>query len=828
MQAPKDTLRTHAARDVDVTWLLQQLSDTPAETLCRHMEPASECNVCKHLPSGGATGQAQGEQQPLRLCFSIDRSAEKCKTPRRNEQVQKGADELLKLQRWANDVQTFFVRSIFTVVKPTSESGADKGRGHGLDLGAIGKAAEGIFVPVLPLFEDRSAPEAAAAADAAAADADLAGMDSGVATVAGFAGEDSAAVLNLGDMNKFLAEQRRSMAEQLASLKAAFPAADGAALISAAEATMLTGMQHMSEIVQHFCDGMDYIECMLRTQLVAAIGKQVTLQDFNQYMLFHDTKLYREEYAPQPFCFAVRRPEHYPEGTVSIESRGDKGLEPIYTMRRQMAEPVPRMTFRLDAATNVDFTGERFLHGYVTHQFGGGRSAPLSLVARARQFSCFMLVIGKLGSATTFQPKHALILQNKDELNIPLMLEQLPTPKAFRDAVESLSPEQQRFAKAYRGMQLEGSVFGLMVVQLKPQLETLLNLEEDSLTKEIKLTQTLLTLFMDYQIPSDLLSFDGDASLPAAEKLAAVKEHVAAIDEMIAAEKAAEVEASKQQYAYDSGGAPPPPSAAAFGSAQPEMMSAQPAFGAPAMRSAGFGSMQRGGGGGGGGGFGGGGPRMKKSMSRNAEPRVMASTAARQPAMMMESAPMEHDAMAYSADAAPSKTPQQSAGQPQQPEGEGAAAEGGAVDFTQIPAALDKKFEALDEDACLRATTIEVGETWSKKAKKALLAKATTRNMNAEQQRAEKDNAFDLLDALSRSGSLSLNTVALHVMVAATHNFERSLMDVIIQDSVNPIEKVERSSLIVASTIADCEVSELIKPAQLERLQATNAKLLGA
>jgi hypothetical protein len=31
----------------------------------------------------------------------------------------------------------------------------------------------------------------------------------------------------------------------------------------------------------------------------------------------------------------------------------------------------------------------------------------------------------------------------------------------FRDAIESLSPEQQRFAKAIRAMQLESTLFGM-------------------------------------------------------------------------------------------------------------------------------------------------------------------------------------------------------------------------------------------------------------------------------------------------------------------------------------------------------------------------------
>ena len=97
-----------------------------------------------------------------------------------------------------------------------------------------------------------------------------------------------------------------------------------------------------------------------------------------------------------------------------------------------------------------------------------------------------------------FQPEHALIIQNKDELKIPLILETIPAPQEFRDAIESLSPEQQAFCKAYRKMQLAGSLFAVAVVQIKPQLERLLNLPHDALTKEVKMCQDLMSLFIEY------------------------------------------------------------------------------------------------------------------------------------------------------------------------------------------------------------------------------------------------------------------------------------------------------------------------------------------
>ena len=59
-------------------------------------------------------------------------------------------------------------------------------------------------------------------------------------------------------------------------------------------------------------------------------------------MDFHGQRLFKPEYAPKPFCFAVRRPDHYPEGTLTIEhlsldSIGTSGA--IHTICRRVAEP---------------------------------------------------------------------------------------------------------------------------------------------------------------------------------------------------------------------------------------------------------------------------------------------------------------------------------------------------------------------------------------------------------------------------------------------------------------------------------------------------------
>jgi len=166
--------------------------------------------------------------------------------------------------------------------------------------------------------------------------------------------------------------------------------------------------------------------------------------------------------------------------------------------------------------------------------------------ARARQFSSFVLVVGTMTSHNCMQPKEAIILRNKDEINIPLLLNKIPTATEFKDAIVSLSPEQQRFAKAFRSMQLESSVMGICIVQIKPQLEKLLGLPPDSLTKEMKLTEDLLQLFVEFQVPSDMMSYDGEGNANAVstkEKVATVKNNVNSVLGVIAEQKKQQLEA---------------------------------------------------------------------------------------------------------------------------------------------------------------------------------------------------------------------------------------------------------------------------------------------
>jgi len=156
----------------------------------------------------------------------------------------------------------------------------------------------------------------------------------------------------------------------------------------------------------------------------------------------------------------------------------------------------------------------------------------------------------------------------------------------------------------------------------------------------------------------------------------------------------------------------------------------------------------------------------------------------------------------------------------------GGGAEGGAVDFTKVPAELDARFEEHDVDGALRATTIKVGPIWQKRSQKALLAKPTNSTLGEAEQKSGKAAAFDLLDGLSRSGTLPIDCASLHVVLCTTHCFDDSLIDTVVLRNANPIEKLERSSLIIGETILGTPAAQLLRHEEVERVAKFSAPML--
>jgi hypothetical protein len=753
--------------------------------------------------------------------FKIDTKNETTKTPLRNEDIENTTDFMHRLATWTRKVSTFFQhhveRNILSRHNPTgSPPPSSAAQLRSLSSGAI-------FCPIQPLLEEAETTKISEEQKEAEEE-----PKSSLAF--GCAGDDveDSPMLTTKDMNKLLNEQIRTIQEATTALQKIFPNKQMAKLVSVAEATIVLLCRHVEELGSQYQQSMGYIELMLTNQLITAIGKRVEAKDLDQFVKYHNTKLL--DPPPQPFCQAIRRPAHYPEGMLSIEGdTGDGTMDPVHTIVRQVESSAP-LQVPLNAATTLELTGNIYLHGWVQHRFQSSHKS-YQLTARARQFSSFILVVGTMVQPNRLEPKNAIIIQNKDEVLIPLLLNELPTPKEFKDAIKSLSPEQQRFAKAFRSMQLESSVFGVCVIQMKPQLESLLGLPNDALTKEMQLTQDLMKLFVEYQVPSDLLSYDGEHDETVQEKVGNVKEHAKAVldviresetkqleDNVMQADMAIERAAADSPYSFDYNSEEDEEEETMMGM---EFMSA-PSFAlfseaAPAPRFARAATARIN-------------PwtgmdaALPPDWDRFASPTLGATNSWKADSPDFDWSGERPESLEKEANASvPTEDALSHNTSPSLPTGECIS-----MDFATIPKLVDVAIEKHDTDNALRSTIIKAGTIWTRRRQETLLAKMECKTLGAEDIKTEKNKAFDLLDALSRSGSLPIACSELHVIVAVTHCFENDVMGTVIQDNINPIEKLEKSTLLIASTIHGVPARDLIRDSvEVQRLTSSFPALLG-
>jgi len=703
------------------------------------------------------------DKDTLQAKFSVDREKESCRTPRNNDDICQAWEFFGNVGLWFGNIDRYFTekeRSIFEGRQVAEDQLRDKKYLHSIQ-------GNSIFVPVLPLFDINNNSETEQVLN-----------------------NPALPLLPPEDVNRLLEKQYFTMSEEIKSVASHFSSQP---FMSSTEATIVLLAKHATSITTYWGDAINHIEDMLCTQLYNAIGKNVTSKDLNDFVRYHNQKLFVDSYAPEPFCYAIRRDGCFPDGAISIEEQmvgggGDnKGNDNkhamTFTRQLETTNGDYPMYVPINSATFVKLSGDLFLHAWMLQRFQDKPS--FNLVSRARQFSSFLLLVGKLTGPDTFEPEHGIILQNKDELLIPLLLEEMPSAKEFKDAISSLSPEQQRFAKAFRSMKLSSSVFGVCVIQLKPQLELLLNLPEKSLTKEIRLTQDLLSLFIDYQIPSDLLSYDGADDLDPSSKVEVVKGHVKKVFDMVDEMKERDLKEERQKadMKYER---------MTFGAAAPFCPAPAPAL---MSKSKTFGSS----------------PSPPYSPSSPpyypSSPAYSASSPAYSPGTLASADPFGSAPMP-SKEGYINQEVSNSANTPTD------AQISNPSDLTSIPKLLDSKFEMFGADenygGALRSTTIKASEKWTKKHQMNLLTKLEEKIMSSDDQRVERNKAFDLLDALSRSGDVPMSHSELHVIIASTHCFDKSVVNTVVQDNVNPIEKIERSNLLVASQIHGVDVQALL------------------
>ena len=311
-------------------------------------------------------GGSGGEPHQFSTTFQIDRQAESCRTPRRNADIEKGVKFYVELEEWA-----FSVRSNLDAMER-------KIKDPSKDPRLFADAASQPFNPLLPLFEDSS-------------------------------------VIGDADLAAFLKRFEDDLESATASIEIATRDVPAQTLISAKEATLGFLTNQLRDVFLNWIDTVQYIEDLLKAQLIQAIGKYVTPQDFDEFIVFHTQQFFGTSYAPDPFSYAVRKDQHYPVGTISIEG----GKEPIQTFTRKMTatrqeeEGVVSMYIPVDAATKVEIQGDRYLHGWIQYQWEYPKDANYQIVARANQFSAYIVLMGTMGAGNKFLPKDAIIVQNK-------------------------------------------------------------------------------------------------------------------------------------------------------------------------------------------------------------------------------------------------------------------------------------------------------------------------------------------------------------------------------------------------------------------------------
>jgi hypothetical protein len=188
--------------------------------------------------------------------FGIDRMAKSCHTPRRNDDVEEALRFCGHLSQWLSRVHSHFINALFPVQS-----------GHSLDLSAIN--SEGLFVPVLPFFEDAEAEGGEEEKKAIESESEK-GEKGDILLVT-----KGSKVLPLSYINPFLAEQLRSLNEKIEVMAKVFPA-DGE-VITANEGRILIAALHGRDICQVlfiFCCGLSLLWfCLVLCFSIFILGK---------------------------------------------------------------------------------------------------------------------------------------------------------------------------------------------------------------------------------------------------------------------------------------------------------------------------------------------------------------------------------------------------------------------------------------------------------------------------------------------------------------------------------------------------------------------------
>ena len=134
-------------------------------------------------------------------------------------------------------------------------------------------------------------------------------------------------------------------------------------------------------------------------------------------------------------------------------------------------------------------------------------------------------------------------------------------------------------------------------------------------------------------------------------------------------------------------------------------------------------------------------------------------------------------------------------------------------DITTIPSILDRNFEKFCDGDSVRSTIVHIGNNWNRCQYKSVASSSPDNSpLQSNEIENEKKKAFALLDALTKSGALTLEASSLHVVLVATHVFDKTIVDTIVENNCNPIDHIERTTAVMAQVVHQTNtIGDLVK-----------------
>ena len=205
------------------------------------------------------------------ITFNIDRKSKTCKTPRRNEQMEEAEMFAKGLRRFSREVMKRFEK----LATLTQQSDKDA-----TPLSEVADRLEehDILIPVVPLLDEK---------------------------------DGRGVTFSYQDHEVFLGEFLKGTKGLLENLKNLAASVSKSGLpkttlqFSVNEYKLLALMRLCDQLARLTYLTGETVEAAIEQQVIDSIGEICTAERFNEFMTFHDTKIYRRAFAPKPFVHEV-------------------------------------------------------------------------------------------------------------------------------------------------------------------------------------------------------------------------------------------------------------------------------------------------------------------------------------------------------------------------------------------------------------------------------------------------------------------------------------------------------------------------------------------